>query len=138
MEAKATAKFVHISPRKARFVMDVVREKDVREALALLDNIPNKAAAIIGKVVRSAAANAENNHEMNPDELRIARCFVDGGPAGGRQLRIQPRARGQAYRIRKRLSHITVVVTDEPRPKVGRKPRGRTSRAERRSSGTES
>ena len=115
MEAKAIAKFVHISPRKARFVMDVVRDKDVSDALALLDHIPNRAAVVIGKVVRSAAANAENNHSMSADELRIARCFVDGGPAGGRQLRIQPRARGQAYRIRKRLSHITVVVTDEPR-----------------------
>ncbi|HHX39030.1 MAG TPA: 50S ribosomal protein L22 [Armatimonadetes bacterium] len=125
MEAKAIAKFVHISPRKARFVMDAVRDRDVDDALGLLDNIPNKAAALIGKVVRSAAANAENNHAMNRDELRIARCFVDGGPAGGRQLRIQPRARGQAYRIRKRLSHITVVVTDEPRPRAGSKPRRR-------------
>lgn len=138
MEAKAIAKFVHISPRKARFVMDVVRDKDLGAALALLDNIPNKAATVIGKVVRSAAANAENNHDMTRDELRIARCFVDGGPAGGRQLRIQPRARGQAYRIRKRLSHITVVVTDDPRPKAGRAPRRRTPSAERRSSGTES
>ncbi len=133
MEAKAIARFVHVTPRKARFVMDVVRDKDVRKALALLDNIPNRAAGLIAKVVRSAAANAENNHEMDRDELRIARCFVDGGPAGGRQLRIQPRARGQAYRIRKRLSHITVVVTDEaPKPKVVRRQRRRPS-AERSS-----
>ncbi|NLC58984.1 MAG: 50S ribosomal protein L22 [Armatimonadetes bacterium] len=137
MEAKAIAKFVHVSPRKARFVMDAVRGKDVRGALALLDNIPNRAAGIIGKVVRSAAANAENNHAMSVDELRIARCFVDGGPAGGRQLRIQPRARGQAYRIRKRLSHITVVVTDEPLLPKGQRRRRRASNAERSSSGTE-
>ncbi|MBI3946823.1 MAG: 50S ribosomal protein L22 [Armatimonadetes bacterium] len=121
MEAKAIAKFVHVTPRKARFVMDVVRNSDVDDALALLDNIPNRAARLIAKVVRSARANAQNNYQMDPDELRISRCFVDGGPAGGRQIRIQPRARGQAYRIRKRLSHITVCVTDEPRaPKARR------------------
>jgi large subunit ribosomal protein L22 len=115
--------------------MDAVRGKEVREALALLDNIPNKAAEIIAKVLRSAAANAENNHDMRREDLRIATCYVDGGPAGGRQLRIQPRARGQAYRIRKRLSHITVVVTDEPRPASHRARRSRPS-AERSSSGT--
>ena len=137
MEAKAIAKFLHMTPRKARFVMDVVRDKNLREALALLDNIPNRAAQIIAKVVRSAAANAENNNSMSREDLRIARCYVDGGPAGGRQIRIQPRARGQAYRIRKRLSHITVVVTDEPRAVAPqRKPRRRPS-AERSSSGTE-
>lgn len=129
MEAKAIAKFMHVTPRKARFVMDAVRGKDVDEALALLDNIPNKAAAMIAKVVRSAAANAENNYSMRKDGLRIAVCFVDGGPAGGRQLRIQPRARGQAYRIHKRLSHITVVVTDEE------KPRKKVRRGARRTAG---
>ena len=135
MEARAIAKFVHVTPRKARFVMDVVRGKDVRDALALLDHTPNRAAAMIAKVVRSAAANAENNHQMARQELRIARCYVDGGPAGGRQLRVQPRARGQAYRIRKRLSHITVVVTDEERQIAPR--RRRRPSAERSSSGTE-
>lgn len=136
MEAKAIAKFVHITPRKARFVMDVVRGKKVPEALALLDNIPNKGGYIIAKVLRSAAANAENNNEMRRDDLRIARCYVDGGPAGGRQLRIQPRARGQAYRIHKRLSHITVVVTDEP--VVTARQRRSASSVKRSSSGTES
>lgn len=137
MEAKAIARFVHVAPRKARLVMDVVRGKTVGEALALLEHIPNRAARLIAKVVRSAQANAVNNHQMDEAALRISRCFVDGGPAGGRQIRIQPRARGQAYRIRRRLSHITVYVTDEPqRIKARRAPRRRPA-AERSPRGTE-
>ncbi|MDH7570544.1 MAG: 50S ribosomal protein L22, partial [Armatimonadota bacterium] len=80
MEAQAIAKFVRVTPRKARFVMDAVRDQSVRDALALLDNIPNKAAAVIAKVVRSAAANAENNNGLRAEDLVVVNCYVDEGP----------------------------------------------------------
>lgn len=111
MEATATAKYVRMTPRKVRFVMDTIRGKYADEALDQLKFTPNHAAAEIAKVLRSAMANAENNLNMDPDTLRIARCFVDGGPT---QKRVQPRAQGRAYRILKRTSHITVVVEDAP------------------------
>ncbi len=111
MEAKATAKFVSMTPRKVRFVMDTIRGKYADEALALLKFTANHAAEDIAKVLRSAMANAENNFGMNPDSLRIARCWVDVGPS---LKRVQPRAQGRAYRILKRTSHITVVVEEAP------------------------
>ena len=111
MEATATAKYVRMTPRKVRFVMDTIRGKYADEALAQLKFTPNHAAAEIAKVLRSAMANAENNFDMDPDTLRIARCFVDVGPT---LKRVQPRAQGRAYRILKRMSHITVVVEDAP------------------------
>ena len=111
MEAKATAKYVRMTPRKVRFVMDTIRGKYADEALALLKFTPNHAAEEIAKVLQSAMANAENNFGMDPDSLRIARCYVDGGPS---LKRVQPRAQGRAYRILKRTSHITVVVEEAP------------------------
>jgi large subunit ribosomal protein L22 len=113
MEAKATAKFVRMSPRKVRFVMDTIRGKYAADALAQLKFTPNHAAAEIEKVLRSAMANAENNHSMNPDSLKVTRCYVDGGPT---LKRVQPRAQGRAYRILKRTSHITVVVEEAAPP----------------------
>ena len=120
MEAKATACFVRMSPRKVRFVLDTVRGKYAQEALDQLKFTPNHAAAEIAKVVNSACANAINNFEMSPDYLKIIRCYVDVGPT---MKRVKPRAQGRAYRILKRTSHITVIVAEGEAPprKTGRK-----------------
>lgn len=123
MDAKAVGRYLRVTPRKARFVLDVVRGKSVREALAMLKFVPNEAARYIRKVVESAAANAENNYAMDRDALRITGAMVDQGPT---LKRIKPRAMGRAYRILKRSSHITVVVTeDESLKKVAAKPKAR-------------
>lgn len=117
-EARAVARFVRISPTKARLVIDVVRGKPVTEAMQLLRFLPNRAAGIIRKVVQSAAANAQDRFDLSPDELKIVRCYVDQGPT---MKRFRPRAMGRAYPILKRTSHITVVVGEMPR-----RPRRRT------------
>lgn len=109
MEARAIARHVRISPRKARQVVDLIRGKSLGEALNILRFIPNAAATPVEKVVRSAAANAENNFDMNPEDLYVAKIYVDEGPT---LKRIRPRARGMANRIRKRTSHITVVLSE--------------------------
>ncbi len=109
MEARAVARHVRISPRKARQVVDLIRGKSVKEAMAILEHTPKAASKVVAKVVRSAAANAENNYDMNPDDLFVSKAYVDQGPV---LKRIQPRARGMAYRIRRRTSHITVVVAE--------------------------
>ncbi|SDL83255.1 50S ribosomal protein L22 [Halarsenatibacter silvermanii] len=110
METRAVAKHQRISPRKARQVIDLVRGKDVDEAIGILKNTPRKASDMIEDVINSAAANAEHNHEMIRDELYISEAFVDQGPT---MKRYKPRAMGQASTIRKRTSHITIVVSDE-------------------------
>lgn len=109
MEAKAIARYVRVSPRKARQVINEVRGKDVAEALAILRFTRRKAADVISKVINSAAANAEHNHEMDIDSLYIAEAYVDGGPV---LKRFRARAQGRAYPILKRTSHITVVVKE--------------------------
>lgn len=109
MEAKAVARHIRISPRKARQVVDLIRGKSLDEALAILENTPRGASKTVSKVVRSAAANAEHNYEMNPDALFVAKAYVDQGPT---MKRIMPRARGTADRIRKRTSHITVILAE--------------------------
>ncbi len=109
MEARAQARFVRIAPRKARAVVDLVRNKNVNEALSILLYTPNRAAKVVAKVVQSAAANAENNQEMNRSGLYVDRIFVDEGPT---MKRVQPRARGRRFMIRKRSSHITVIVKE--------------------------
>ena len=109
MEAKAVAKFVRIAPRKARVVMDLIRGKDVAEAFAILKFTPKAGAPIINKVLKSAVANAENNFDMNVDRLYVSTAFVDQGPT---MKRIHPRSRGQAFKILKRTSHITVIVEE--------------------------
>ncbi len=121
MQAMARARFVRTSPRKARLVIDEIRGKDVKEALAMLQFTPNAAARLIEKVVKSAAANAENNHHMDGDNLKIAVAMVDGGPNTMKRVRHAPMGRG--YRIVKRMSHITIGVEEgEPKPeKKGRK-----------------
>ena len=109
MDVKATAKTVRVTPRKARLVLDNIRGKSVEEALALLQFTPNQAAGAIAKVVKSAAANAEHNNQMNPDDLFIKSCYADEGLV---MKRYMPRAKGSASQILKRTSHITVVVSD--------------------------
>ncbi|MBT8762887.1 50S ribosomal protein L22 [Desulfohalobiaceae bacterium Ax17] len=109
MEAKATAKYVRISPRKARLVAEIIKGKPVEEALNILKFTPKKAARIINKVLNSALANAEQNYSLDIDNLYVKQVRVDGGPSW---KRIQPRAMGRAYRILKRTSHITVIVDE--------------------------
>jgi large subunit ribosomal protein L22 len=120
MEAQATARYVRMGPRKVRFVLDTVRGKYAADALDILKFTPNHAAAEISKVLRSAMANAGNNHGLDLTNLKIARCYVDVGPT---MKRVQPRAQGRAYRILKRSSHITIVVAEgAPKPiKTGKK-----------------
>lgn len=110
MEAKAIVKYVRLSPRKVRQVVDLIRGKKVNEALAILRYVPKRASEVVTKAVKSAAANAENNMQMERDELFVTSCFVDQGPT---LKRFQPRAMGRADIIRKRTSHITVMVGDK-------------------------
>jgi len=109
MNARATAKFLRVPPRKARRVVDVIRGKRVDRALTLLRFTPLSAAKAIEKILRSAVANAENNMSMKPESLVVAKATVDGGPAF---KRVEARARGQAGFKRKRMSHVTIIVTD--------------------------
>lgn len=110
MEVKAVAKHIRISPRKVRYVADMVRGKSVVEARGILKLIPNRGGVPVLKVVNSAAANAEHNNDMNEDALYIKRIFVDEGVTW---KRIKPRAMGRADRIFKRTCHITVVVSEK-------------------------
>ena len=107
MEAKAVAKYVRMSPIKLKPITDLVRGKDLNEALNILKFTPGKGSEIVEKVVKSAAANAENNFNMNPDNLYVAEVYANQGPT---MKRIQPRDRGRAYRILKRSSHITIIL----------------------------
>lgn len=113
-QAVAHLRFVRVGPRKLRRVADAIRGKSVREALVMLAFAGVYAAEPIEKLVRSAVANAGNNHDMNTDDLYISRITVDGGPGGRFTKRLDPRAQGRAYFKRKRLSHVTVVVSDTP------------------------
>lgn len=109
MEAKATAKYVRVSSRKAGQICDLVRGKNVDEALAILKFTPRYASEVVEKVVKSAVANAENNHEMNRENLYISYIVANQGPT---MKRFMPRAQGRATAIRKRTSHIEVVVKE--------------------------
>jgi large subunit ribosomal protein L22 len=109
MLTKAIARYIRVSPRKARLVADLVRGKTVAEALAILQYSPQVAARHIEKVLRSAVANAEHNHQVRSlDDLRV-HAVIDGGPS---LKRIQPRAMGRAFWIRHRLAHITVALAE--------------------------
>jgi large subunit ribosomal protein L22 len=110
METRAVARYVRISPTKVRAVVNLIRGKSYPEALTILRFTPRRAAGIVEKVVRSAAANAENNFSLNPREMLVSEVYVDQGPT---LKRIRPRARGMADRIRKRTSHITVVLREK-------------------------
>ncbi len=110
MEVKALAEDTGISPRKVRLLVDMVRGKKVEQALTILKFAPTPTARIVAKVVKSAAANAENNFQMSPSDLKITRIFADEA----RTLkRYRPRARGRVNHILKRSSHITVIVSEE-------------------------
>jgi large subunit ribosomal protein L22 len=117
-EARAVAKFVRVSPRKARLVIETIKGKRVSDALSLLRFIPNHASEPLSKVLASAAANAQESWGATPDDLKIANFIADGGPS---LKRLHPRAQGRAYRILKRTSHLTVVLLDAPAP-VRRRP----------------
>jgi large subunit ribosomal protein L22 len=110
MQAKAVAKYVRISPRKVRQVVNLIRGKKVSDAFAILQFTPKGSTADVTKVLKSAVANAEHNYDMNADELVITQISVDQGPT---LKRIKPRAMGRADQIRKRTSHITVVVGEK-------------------------
>jgi large subunit ribosomal protein L22 len=108
-QAKAVAKFVRISPRKARSVVNAIRNREVGEAFQILEFSPKKASRLVYKVLRSAVANAENNFGLNIDSLYVEKAVVDDGP---RMKRLWPRGRGRADIQQKRFSHITVVVAN--------------------------
>ena len=124
--ATAVARFVRISPTKARRVIDLVRGKSVTEALDILRWAPQDASEPVAKVIASAAANAQNNEGLDPSTLVVATVYADEGPTA---KRIRPRAQGRAFRIRKRTSHITVIV--ESRPSRDERGGGRSASAAR-------
>ena len=109
MEAKALARHIRIAPRKVRIVMDLIRGKNVGEAFAILKHVPKVGSEVLEKVLKSAVANAEHNYDMNSDNLYISEAYVDPGPT---LKRIHPRSRGQAFKILKRTSHISIIVKE--------------------------
>ncbi|MBI2206413.1 MAG: 50S ribosomal protein L22 [Candidatus Rokubacteria bacterium] len=128
MRTQATAKFIRVSSRKAGLVLEQIRGKPVGEALAILEYTPRAAARLIAKVLRSAVANAEHNHQVrNLDALRVVEAVADGGPS---LKRVQPRAMGRAFFIRHRTSHLTVAVSDEVNGVRKPPPARRAARAE--------
>jgi large subunit ribosomal protein L22 len=124
VRARAVARYVRMSPTKVRRVVALIKDRSVQEALDILRFSPQAAAVPLAKVVASAAANAENNLDLDRDTLVVASAYADEGPT---LKRIRPRAQGRAYRIRKRTSHITVEV--ESQPAKARTARGRTANA---------
>jgi large subunit ribosomal protein L22 len=111
MRTVARARFVRVSARKARLVLDQIRGKPVGDALATLEYTPRAAARLVEKVLRSAIANAEHNYQVrNLDDLRVVQAVADGGPS---MKRVQPRAMGRAFFIKHRTSHLTIGVSDE-------------------------
>jgi len=110
MEAKAILKYARITPRKARRVVDLIREKNAGDALVFLKFMPYRGARFVEKLLKSAMANAEQKKAVNPDEMKIAKVFVDQGPV---MKRVLPRAMGRANVIRKRSSHITLILSEE-------------------------
>ncbi|HZS23124.1 MAG TPA: 50S ribosomal protein L22 [Pseudonocardiaceae bacterium] len=113
--AVARARYVRVTPMKARRVVDLIRGRNAREALAVLQFAPQAASGPVSKVLASAMANAENNLALDPDSLVVSSAFVDEGPT---LKRFRPRAQGRAYRIRKRTSHITVELEAVPQSRV--------------------
>ena len=105
----AKLSYARVSTRKAGFVLDAIRGKDVQTAIGILAYNPRYASTLIEKLLKSAIANAENNNGMNPDNLYVAACYANKGPT---MKRIRPRAQGRAYRIEKRTSHLTIVLNE--------------------------
>jgi large subunit ribosomal protein L22 len=110
MDVKATAKTVRIAPRKVRLVINLIRDKEAAEAAGILKFTPNHASVEVGKVLKSAVANATNNHQLDESKLYVKECYVDEGVT---LKRFRPRAKGNAAQILKRTSHITVVVAEK-------------------------
>ena len=110
MEARAQVTHVRMSPRKVKIVLDLIRNKPVDVALAITHNISKAAGEPVEKLLKSAVANAENNHNMERNNLVVSECFVCPGPI---LKRVRPRAHGRAFRIEKRTSHITLVLKEK-------------------------
>lgn len=110
MEAKAYLKHIRISPRKVKIVLDLIRGKDTVTAMAILKNTPKSASEYLIKLLKSAIANAENNHSMNTSNLYVSECFVCPGPV---LKRMRPAAKGRGMRILKRTSHVTMVLEEK-------------------------
>jgi large subunit ribosomal protein L22 len=114
VKTRATARYIRVPASKARLVLDHVRGKSVGEALATLQYTPKAAARLIEKVLRSAIANAEHNHQVRDlDDLRVVQATADAGPSA---KRVSPRAMGRAFFIKHRTSHLTIVLSDETTP----------------------
>ena len=109
LEAKATLRYARISSRKVKIVADLIRGKDADEALAIVKFTPKASSEVIEKLLKSAIANAENNHGMKHEKLYVAEIYANQGPT---LRRIRPAAKGSAVRIRKRTSHITIVLKE--------------------------
>jgi large subunit ribosomal protein L22 len=131
--AVAKARFVHVSASKARRVIDLVRGKSVAEALDILRWAPQGASEPVAKVIASAAANAQNNDGLDPSTLVVATIHADEGPTA---KRIRPRAQGRAFRIRKRTSHITVIVESRPSRDSGSRGASASTARARRAQGS--
>ncbi|HEY1572732.1 MAG TPA: 50S ribosomal protein L22 [Pseudonocardiaceae bacterium] len=128
--AVARARYVHMTPMKVRRVVDLIRGRSARDALAVLQFAPQAASGPVAKVLASAMANAENNLDLDPETLVVAVAYVDEGPT---LKRFRPRAQGRTYRIRKRTSHITIEVESVPaaaQAKAGGRARGRANQKE--------
>ena len=106
----AKLSYARVSVQKACFVLDAIRGKDVKTAMAILEYNPRYASSLVKKLLASAIANAENNQGLNPDNLYVAECFANQGPI---MKRVRPRAQGRAYRIEKRMSNITIVLDEK-------------------------
>ncbi|MGP4024672.1 MULTISPECIES: 50S ribosomal protein L22 [Actinomadura] len=128
MEARAQARFIRVTPRKARRVVDLIRGLPAAEAQAVLRFAPQAASEPVGKVLASAIANAEHNFKLDSDTLVVSRAWVDEGPT---LKRFRPRAQGRAYRINKRTSHITVVVESREEASSGASGGGKKTRRAR-------
>ncbi len=110
MEAKAHLRYARISPRKVSVVLDLIRNKPVEYAMAILKNTPKSACEYLEKLLKSAMANAVNNYQMDVSRLYVSKCFVCPGPI---LKRIRPMSKGRAYRIEKRSSHVTIVLEEK-------------------------
>ena len=110
MEARATLRYARIAPRKVSIVLDQIRNKPVDMAMAILKHTPKAACEPLEKLLKSAMANSENNHNMDKNSLYVSECFVCPGPT---LKRIRPRAQGRAFRVLKRTSHVTIVLNEK-------------------------
>lgn len=127
MEVIAKGKYIRISPKKAREVADVIRGKNARVALEMVKAMPQASADVFKKVIASAMANAENNFNLDKDALTVSTVMVDGGPT---LKRWQPRAKGAAFSIKKRTSHITLIVSGDVKTKIKKSEKTETEKIE--------